>query len=190
MAVRTKNITVGCADPYRLAQFWLQLTGFSEDPDNGNAPDDPEGNEFPMERSDADRAPLVEQLGRAFDAVAGLISNIRADQWSAPTPCTDSTVRQIVNHVIGMDRVFAALLAGQPPPPRPSADPSKTTRSAPTATPRPRCRQRSAGLRPRADLPRPAWDRHRCRATADPALRPPRPWLGPRAGHGAARRPA
>jgi hypothetical protein len=40
MAVRIKSITFDCADPYRLAQFWSQLTGFSEDPDNGNAPDD------------------------------------------------------------------------------------------------------------------------------------------------------
>src|ERR1700729_1000802 len=71
---------------------------------------------------DAEHEPLVEQLGRAFDAVAGLVSNIRADQWSAPTPCTDWTVRQVVNHLIGMNRVFAALLAGQPPPPRPPAD--------------------------------------------------------------------
>ena len=198
MAVRIKSITFDCADPCRLAQFWRQLTGFSEDPDNGNAPDDPEalllspdgslallfiavpepkhvknrvhldlvpltsrrdeevgqllrigarmvadqrrpdgggwvvlsdpeGNEFcierrDIERRDAERAPLVEQLGRAFDAVAGLISNIRADQWSAPTPCTDWTVRQVVNHLTGMNRVFAALLASQPPPPRPSAD--------------------------------------------------------------------
>lgn len=192
MAVRIKSITFDCADPYRLAQFWLQLTGFSEDPDNGNAPDDPEalllspdgslallfiavpepkhvknrihldlvplmsrrdeevdqllrmgarmvddqrrpdgggwvvlsdpeGNEFCIERSDAERAPLVEQLGRASDAVAGLISNIRADQWSAPTPCTDWTVCQVVNHLIGMNRVFAALLAGEQLPPRPSA---------------------------------------------------------------------
>jgi uncharacterized protein (TIGR03086 family) len=74
------------------------------------------------ERSNAERAPLASQLGRAFDVVAGLISNIRADQWSAPTPCPDWTVRQVVNHLIGMNRVFAALLAGQPPPPRPSAD--------------------------------------------------------------------
>lgn len=28
----------------------------------------------------------------------------------------------MVNHLIGMNRVFAALLADQPPPPRPSAD--------------------------------------------------------------------
>jgi uncharacterized protein (TIGR03086 family) len=193
VAVRIKSITLDCADPYRLAQFWRQLTGFREDPDNGNAPDDPEalllsadgsmallfvavpepkhgknrvhldlvpltsrrdeevdlllrtgarmvadqrrpdgggwvvlsdpeGNEFCIARSDAERAPMVERLGRAFDAVGGLISNIRADQWSAPTPCTDWTVRQVVTHLIGMNRVFAALLADQPPPPRPSAD--------------------------------------------------------------------
>ena len=42
MAVRVKSITFHCADPCRLAQFWLQLTGFSEDPDNGNTPDDAE----------------------------------------------------------------------------------------------------------------------------------------------------
>ena len=169
MAVCIKSITFDCADPYRLAQFWLQLTGFSEDPDNGNAPDDPEalllspdgslallfiavpeprhvknrvhldlvpltsrrdeevdqllrigarlvddqrrpdgggwvvlsdpeGNEFCIERSDAERAPLAEQLVRASDAVAGLISNIRAGQRPAPAPCTDWTVRQMVNH--------------------------------------------------------------------------------------------
>jgi uncharacterized protein (TIGR03086 family) len=79
-------------------------------------------NTIASERGDAERAPLVEQLGRAFDAVAGLIGNIRADQWPAPTPCTDWTVRQVVNHLIGMNRVFVALLADQPPPPRPSAD--------------------------------------------------------------------
>jgi len=43
MAVRIKSITFDCADPYRLAQFWSQLTGFIEDPDNGNASEDPEG---------------------------------------------------------------------------------------------------------------------------------------------------
>ena len=152
MAVRIKSITFDCADPYRLARFWSQLTGFSEDPDNGNAPDDPEalllspdgspallfiavpepkhvkngyiliscrsragatgggqllrigarmvddqrlpdgggwvvlsdpeGNEFCIARSDAERAPSAEQLGRASDAVAGLIANIRPGQWS------------------------------------------------------------------------------------------------------------
>jgi len=42
MAMRIKSITFDCTDPYSLAQFWSQLTGFTEDPDNGNAPEDPE----------------------------------------------------------------------------------------------------------------------------------------------------
>ncbi len=42
MAVRIKSITFDCADPCHLARFWSQLTGFSEDPGNGNAPGDPE----------------------------------------------------------------------------------------------------------------------------------------------------
>jgi predicted enzyme related to lactoylglutathione lyase len=42
MAVRIKSITFDCTDPYRLAQFWSQLTGFAQDPENANALDDPE----------------------------------------------------------------------------------------------------------------------------------------------------
>ncbi len=66
-------------------------------------------------------APSVEQLGRAFDAAGDLITNAQPEQWSAPTPCTDWTVRRLVHHLIGMNRVFAALLADDPPP-RPAAD--------------------------------------------------------------------
>jgi len=42
MTARPRNITFDCADPYRLAGFWSEVTGYSEDPDNGNAPEDPE----------------------------------------------------------------------------------------------------------------------------------------------------
>jgi hypothetical protein len=34
MAVRIKSIAFDCADPYRLVQFWLQLTGFLGRPVN------------------------------------------------------------------------------------------------------------------------------------------------------------
>jgi len=192
MAVRIKSINFDCTDPYRLAQFWSQLTGFTEDPGNGNAPEDPEaillspdgqlallfiavpeqkqaknrvhldlvpidrrrdeevdrliglggrvvddqrrpdgagsmvcadpeGNEFCIERSDVERTDLVDQLGRAFAAVGELITKVRPEQWSAPTPCTDWTVRRLVDHLIGMNRVFAALLSDEAPP-RPVAD--------------------------------------------------------------------
>jgi len=192
MAVRIKSITFDCTDPYRLAQFWSQLTGFTQDPDNGNAPEDPEalllspdgqlallfiavserkgaknrvhldlvpidrrrdeevdrvlglggrvvddqrrpggagwvvfadpdGNDFCIGGSDVERTAWVEQLGRAFAAVGELITKVRPEQWSAPTPCPDWTVRRLVDHLIGMNRVFAALLSDEPPP-QPAAD--------------------------------------------------------------------
>jgi Glyoxalase-like domain len=43
MTARPHNITFDCADPYRLAGFWSEVTGYREDPDNGNAPEDSEG---------------------------------------------------------------------------------------------------------------------------------------------------
>jgi Glyoxalase-like domain len=38
-----RNITVDCADPYRQALFWTAVTGWQEDPEDPNRPDDPEG---------------------------------------------------------------------------------------------------------------------------------------------------
>jgi hypothetical protein len=35
-------ISIDCHDPYRLSLFWAQVLGFIEDPDDPNAPDDPE----------------------------------------------------------------------------------------------------------------------------------------------------
>ncbi len=62
--------------------------------------------------------PSVEQLTRALSAVGHLIAGIRDDQWSAPTPCTDWTVHDLVNHLVGVNLVFAALLRDQTPPER------------------------------------------------------------------------
>jgi hypothetical protein len=38
-----RSITVDCADPYRQAMFWSAVTGWLEDPDDPNHPDDPAG---------------------------------------------------------------------------------------------------------------------------------------------------
>jgi hypothetical protein len=43
MTLNIRNITVDCADPYLLATFWSQATGWLEDPDDPNRPGDPEG---------------------------------------------------------------------------------------------------------------------------------------------------
>jgi len=85
-------------------------------------PENPDGNEFSLERRDAERTALVEQLDGVLVAVGELIADVRPDQWAAPTPCADWTVRRLVDHLIGMNRVFTALLSDQPPPSRPAAD--------------------------------------------------------------------
>jgi Glyoxalase-like domain len=38
-----RSITVDCADPYRQALFWSEITGWQEDPQDPNNPGDPEG---------------------------------------------------------------------------------------------------------------------------------------------------
>jgi hypothetical protein len=43
MSVRIRTITFDCADPYLLVGFWSQLTGYREEPDNPNRPEDLEG---------------------------------------------------------------------------------------------------------------------------------------------------
>jgi hypothetical protein len=42
MTARVRNVTFDCADPYTLAGFWSQVTGYQEDPEDPNLPDDPE----------------------------------------------------------------------------------------------------------------------------------------------------
>ncbi len=42
MTALIRHITVDCADPYALAAFWHEVTGYHEDPANPNAPADPE----------------------------------------------------------------------------------------------------------------------------------------------------
>jgi hypothetical protein len=43
MTLRIRTITFDCADPYLLVGFWSQVTGYREEPENPNLPDDPEG---------------------------------------------------------------------------------------------------------------------------------------------------
>jgi hypothetical protein len=42
MTARIRNVTFDCADPYVLAAFWSQVTGYQEDPEDRNQPGDPE----------------------------------------------------------------------------------------------------------------------------------------------------
>jgi uncharacterized protein (TIGR03086 family) len=50
--------------------------------------------------------------------MGGLIDRIPVDQWTAPTPCTEWSVRDVVNHLVGMNLVFVALFEESPMPER------------------------------------------------------------------------
>jgi uncharacterized protein (TIGR03086 family) len=63
-------------------------------------------------------APL-EQLRTALTATGGLVAAVAPGQWTAPTPCSDWTVRDLVDHVVFGNRLFAAVLGGEPMPPMP-----------------------------------------------------------------------
>lgn len=47
-----------------------------------------------------------------------LIDQIAADQWTAPTPCTEWNVRDLVNHLVGTNLVLIAMFDESPMPER------------------------------------------------------------------------
>src|SRR5579884_2432412 len=57
----------------------------------------------------------IEHLRTALDATADLVNAVRADQWTAASPCTDWTVRDLVTHLIVGNALFASVLRGEPP---------------------------------------------------------------------------
>lgn len=60
----------------------------------------------------------VDDLARASAVIGDLVDRIAADQWTALTPCTEWNVRDLVNHLVGMNLVLAALLEEGPRPER------------------------------------------------------------------------
>jgi uncharacterized protein (TIGR03086 family) len=55
---------------------------------------------------------LIEQYRRSVAGFTERLSQIRPDQWSAPTPCTDWDVRGLVNHIINEERWMPPLFGG------------------------------------------------------------------------------
>ena len=63
----------------------------------------------------SDLPPVVADCDRAFAAVQRLVDAVRPDQWTAPTPCADWNVRQLLNHVANGNVVFAGVADGTRP---------------------------------------------------------------------------
>ena len=56
---------------------------------------------------------VSEQFGRATAHFGDLVHQIKDDQWSAATPCSDWDVRALVNHLVYEARWAPPLLEGQ-----------------------------------------------------------------------------
>ena len=80
---------------------------------------------------------VLDGLARSSAALGDLIDRIVVDQWTAPTPCTEWTVRDVVNHLAGMNLVFVAMFENSPMPERGAepfgADPAEAYRRAAVA---------------------------------------------------------
>ena len=74
-----------------------------------------------------------------------LIDRIAADQYTAPTPCTEWNVRDVIGHLVGMNLVFVAMFEESPMPERGGdrlgADPAGAFRRSAAAL-------QAAGVRP------------------------------------------
>jgi uncharacterized protein (TIGR03086 family) len=55
---------------------------------------------------------LIAAYRRSLVEFTERVRLVRPEQWSAPTPCADWNVRELINHVVGEDRWTAPLFAG------------------------------------------------------------------------------
>jgi uncharacterized protein (TIGR03086 family) len=61
--------------------------------------------------------PLLAPLETALDGTGALVAAVSAEQWDLPTPCSDWTVRRLVNHLVGGNRLATRILRGERMPP-------------------------------------------------------------------------
>ena len=61
---------------------------------------------------------VLDDLARAGVVAGDQIDRIASEQWTAPTPCTDWSVRDVVAHLVGMNLVFVAMFEQGPMPDR------------------------------------------------------------------------
>ena len=59
----------------------------------------------------------AEALSAALAVAGTVVDGVRDDQWSDATPCDGWSVRQLTNHLVGGNRLFASILSGTPMPP-------------------------------------------------------------------------
>ena len=61
---------------------------------------------------------LLTYFHRAAALVDSTVAAVRPDQFGEPTPCTQWTVKDLINHVLTGNLYFVSLATGAPPPDR------------------------------------------------------------------------
>lgn len=78
---------------------------------------------------------LVEALDATFDHTAGVIAGVRPEQYDDATPCAEWTVRELLEHMIGVVDGIGRTAAGTPSTPFVLGnDPAAQFRTAASAT--------------------------------------------------------
>jgi len=54
-------------------------------------------------------------LEQAITATRGVLASVKSDQLDADTPCASWKVRELVNHIVGGQYFFVAMVEGAPP---------------------------------------------------------------------------
>jgi uncharacterized protein (TIGR03086 family) len=61
-------------------------------------------------------AQVLADLDRALAATEAVVTGVRADQWAAPTPCTELDAHGVLNHLVRGNLLFAAIIRDGPRP--------------------------------------------------------------------------
>jgi uncharacterized protein (TIGR03086 family) len=70
-----------------------------------------------MEGEEMTEAP-IDQLAAALGGAEPVIAAVEPDEWELPTPCSEWTVRNVANHLVSGNLLFARVLGGEELPPR------------------------------------------------------------------------
>ena len=60
--------------------------------------------------------PVVAALEELWSAMRRLLTQVRPEEWTLPTPCSDWNLQQLTAHVAGGQSVFEGLPQPEPPP--------------------------------------------------------------------------
>ena len=76
----------------------------------------------------------VDLLERTTTAAGRVVAGVKTDQLSDPTPCTEWTVRDLLNHMIGCAEMFGSAASGERSSVNPFGTPDDVLGDDPAAT--------------------------------------------------------